>query len=81
MRLWPVNHAFSVAVGPDPSSHVAPVHALRVTSATMSYNVSADALITSEWEIVSVPIVTYGRIVFVVDCRLHTNPTTMTMRL
>ena len=78
MRLWPVNQAFSVAVGPDPSSHVAPVHALlhapiRVTSATMSYNVSADASITSEWEMVSVPTVTYGRIAFVVDCRLRTT--------
>jgi hypothetical protein len=30
----------------------------------MSYNVSADALITSEWEIVSLPLVTYGRIAF-----------------
>ncbi len=85
MRLWPVNQAFSVAIGPDPSSHVAPVHALlhapiRVTSATMSYNVSAEALITSEWEMVSVPTVTYGRIAFVVGRGVPTD-TKLPMRL
>ena len=80
MRLWPVNQAFSFAIGPDPLSHVAPVHALlhapiRVTSATMSYNVSAEALITSEWEMISVPTVTYGRIALVVgrDVPTETN--------
>ena len=85
MRLWPVNQAFSFAIGPDPLSHVAPVHALlhspiRVRSDTMSYNVSAEALITSEWEMVSVPTVTYGRIAFVVGRGVPT-PIGRAMRL